>query len=707
MYRIRSIVVALLGVVALAGVSLHAAPYQGHHAVVELVADRSAITPGERFQLGLRFELEPHWHVYWKNPGASGFPPEIDWDLPEGFKIEEMQFPAPERYELGGLVSYAHEGNPLFIVEVRAPEDLVLKEAITLRAKAYWLICKDVCIADEANLSLELALAEFPEPANTELFELARAAQPQSNAALAVFAADREGVLEIELNGVEGLGTDADVYFYALPEGLVDPNAQQRLSEDATRLRIPFAETYDGSIPDPLPGVLSLGGTSYRVEVPARPPEPTGAAAVDAVQGADGVEMGFEDRLLSFGFGGWLVLAFLGGLILNIMPCVLPVLSLKVFSLLKHTGQSRGQALGHGLAYTAGVVLSFIALAAVLLALRAAGELIGWGYQLQSPGFTLGLGVLFFVFGLNLLGVFEIGVGLVGADRTVSQRNDVFGSFGMGILAAVVGAPCMGPLVASVSGLALQVPAVQGLVIFGTMGLGLAAPFLVLAVFPKLVAFLPKPGVWMETFKQFMGFLLMLAVIFIASVIGNSGGVAAMLVMLLVLFLAGMAAWIYGRWAVPVKPAKTRRIASAIALSLLIAGLVYGVGGVRQAYANVSVEVKADGPWATWSPERVELELAAGNPVFVDFTATWCLICQANKIAMRSEETTALFEEHGVISLEADWTLRDPVIAEVLQQYGRAGVPLYLLYAPDGRVVELPQNLTNGIVRNAVEKHLN
>ena len=263
----------------------------------------------------------------------------------------------------------------------------------------------------------------------------------------------------------------------------------------------------------------------------------------------------------------------------------------------------------------------------------------------------------------------------------------------------------MGPLVSSVSGLALQVSAAKGLVVFGTMGLGLASPFLLLAVFPKLVAFLPKPGVWMETFKQFMGFLLMLAVIFIASVIGNSGGVSAIVVMLLVLFLAGLAAWIYGRWAAPVKPARTRRIASVIAAVLRIGSLVFGVGAVGQAYEAATTKIKADGPWATWSPERVEQELEAGNAVFVDFTATWCLICQANKLAMRSEETTALFEANGVVSLEADWTLRDPVIAKVLQDYDRAGVPLYLLYSPDGRVTELPQNLTNGIIRDAVEKH--
>lgn len=708
MHRIQSIFVSLFLLITLSSHVSGAPTYRGNHAQVELLTSRSAIVPGERFQLALRFDLEPHWHLYWKNPGASGFPPEVEWELPEGFEVGPLQFPAPKRYELGGLVSYGHEGEPLFLVDVQAPEELGDAGVIRIKANAYWLICKDVCIADEAVLDLEMPIASTSEAVHSTLFEAARAAQAQVNPQLDLGAGVREGMLEVKLRGLDGLSETSSPYFYPLTEGLIDPNAAQAFSQDEMRLRIPLAATHDGVLPVPFLGVLEYGAESYAVEVnresQASPVETTTEASMDEASAA---ESGFEARLLQFGLGGWVILAFLGGLILNIMPCVLPVLSLKVFSLLKHTGQSRSQALGHGLAYTLGVVASFVALAAVLFALRAAGELIGWGYQLQSPGFTLGLGVLFFVFALNLLGVFEIGVGLVGADSTVAQRNDLFGSFGMGVLAAVVGAPCMGPLVASVSGLALQIPVAQGLAIFAAMGLGLASPFLLLAIFPRLVSFLPKPGVWMETFKQFMGFLLLLAVLFIAAVIGRSGGVTAMMVFLFVLFLAAFAAWIYGRWAAPVKSVRTRRSASVLAALLLATSLLWGIRAVREAYAEASIEEKTDGPWATWSPERVAAERALGNPVFVDFTATWCLICQANKIALRSDSTTQLFEEFGVQTLEADWTLRDPVIAKVLQDYDRAGVPLYLLYDADGRVLELPQNLTNASIRSAVEQHLN
>ena len=680
---------------------LQAVPYKGQHATVELLADVSEIVPGETFHLGLRYELEPHWHVYWKNPGASGLAPEVEWTLPEGFAAGSMAFPAPERFELGGLVSYAHEGSPLFIVPVQAPFDLPAGETVTIRASAFWLICKDVCIADEAVLELTLPVGDGMLPdENAALFAAAQDAQPLADFGLETTVQPGEdGRVEMTIRGLDSVADSDDVYFYADSEGLIDPNAGQILRTAPLRLQLSPDKAYPGELPATIPGVLQVGD-AYFVVGSGAAPQPEAAPSSPPV--AAGTK-GFEQRLLALGPVGWLVVAFIGGFILNVMPCVLPVLSLKVFSLLKHTGQSRGQAVLHGLAYTLGVVASFVALAAVLFALRAAGQWIGWGYQLQSPGFTLGLAVLFFVFGLNLRGVFEIGAGLVGADAKISQRNDLLGSLGMGVLAAVVGAPCMGPMVAAVSGLAIQAPVGLGLLVFGVMGLGLASPFLVLAIFPQLVSKLPKPGLWMETFKQVMGFLLMLAVVFLASVIGSAGGAPAMVQLLLVLFVCALAGWLYGRWGALARPQPTRRKALLVSLFLIGGGFFYGVGQLNQAYAESAGGETTEGPWATWSPQRVEAELAAGRSVFVDFTATWCLICQANKIPLRSAEIEALFAEYDIVSLEADWTLRDPVIARVLEAHGRAGVPLYLLIQPDGTTTQLPQTLTRGVIQSAVQ----
>jgi thiol:disulfide interchange protein DsbD len=318
------------------------------------------------------------------------------------------------------------------------------------------------------------------------------------------------------------------------------------------------------------------------------------------------------------------------------------------------------------------------------------------------------LGLVFFLFGLNLLGVFEIGSGLVGADTKVAGRKDFVGSFGVGVLAAVVGAPCVGPFVGGVSGVALQANTFTGLLIFATLGLGMASPFMFLAIFPKLVAYLPKPGAWMETFKQSMGFLLMAALVFLVYLLGQLAGLGAITTMLVVLLLSSIAAWIYGRWAAPVKSAKSRLIARLATLVLLVACVGWGLRSVDAAYdANIREQttVVAEGePWAPWSTEAVEEAVADGKPVFVDFTASWCLICQVNKkAALRTDATKELFEEAGVVSLSADWTRRDPAITEELEKFGRSGVPLYLLYSPDGEVSVLPQNLTNGIIREAVE----
>lgn len=687
---------------ALFGGVVRAAPVPSTHTTVELISEQDAVVPGERFDLALRFVLEPHWHIYWQNPGASGLATEIEWTLPDGIEAGSIQWPAPERIELGGLVNYGYEGEAVFIVTMQAAGSLEPGQNLAIGAELFFLICKEACLPGEASLDISLPVATEASPsAEASAFEQARGEQPkaQSPWAVAAYVADSEVVLILE-----GERIPDDLYFYAETEGRIDSNAGQIQSypaPDRAELRMAQGATFPGIAPDVVRGVLQSAEGSWQVEAGfGDPPAPVARPAPLSEP------VGFEPWLLSLGLPGFLALAFLGGLILNIMPCVLPVLSLKVFSLLKHAGQTRGDALRHGLAYTAGVVLSFLALAGLLFALRAVGERVGWGFQLQSPGFVVVLTVIFFLFGLNLLGVFELGSRLVGADASVSKRNDLLGSFGMGILAAVVGAPCMGPLVAGVSGLAVQASPGTGLLIFGMMGLGLASPFLVLSVFPRLVGFLPKPGLWMESFKQAMGFLLMAAVVFLLYVSGRLGGVDAMVVLLVVVLTCAVAGWIFGRWGAPVRSRRTQWIARLLALSAIVWALFFGIQQTKLAYAGygqVPITGDTSGQWQAWSPERVEAELAAGNPVFVDFTASWCLICQVNKkVALRTEATEALFAEYGIVALEADWTRYDPRITDALESFGRSGVPLYLLYTPEGGVTLLPQSLTPGIVRDSV-----
>lgn len=681
---------------------LESASVQADHTKVELISEYDAIVPGESFDLAVRFDLDEHWHIYWKNPGASGLATTIDWILPEGIEAGEIQWPAPEQIPLAGLVNYGYEEAATFIVTLQASEWLELGADLKITADLFWLICKEACLPGEAMLDLVLPVAAEAAPtAEADAFAQARDSQAQSTHDWKTAAYVTEDTLVVV---VEGAALPAELSLYVDTEGLVDPSAEQILSfpvPERAELKLMLDAPFFDVQPSAISGVLQSDAEAWQFEAELLDTPPPLIRAV-----ADPAPAGFEQGLLELGLPGFLALAFLGGLILNIMPCVLPVLSLKVFSLLKHAGQTRSDALRHGLAYTAGVVLSFLVLAGALFALRAVGERIGWGFQLQSPGFVVVLTAVFFLFGLNLMGVFELGGRLVGADAKVAKRSDVFGSFGMGVLAAVVGAPCMGPLVAGVSGLAVQANMATGLLIFGMMGLGLASPFLLLSIFPKLVAFLPKPGLWMESFKQGMGFLLMAAVVFLALVAGRQGGVDAIIILLLVILASSVAAWIFGRWAAPSRSKRAQWIAKILAIALIAGSLFYGIRSVKAAYVdygNQETVADASGQWGAWSTERVDELLAEGRPVFVDFTATWCLICQVNKkVALRTDATEALFAEKGIVALEADWTRYDPAITDALESFGRSGVPLYLLYSPDGEVTVLPQSLTNGVVRDAV-----
>ncbi|MEO0508845.1 MAG: protein-disulfide reductase DsbD domain-containing protein [Verrucomicrobiota bacterium] len=700
--RYRTLPFVLLILLSAVG---RAEPVQAVHTTIELLAEQDAIVPGETFHLAVRFEQEPNWHIYWVNPGASGLPPEITWKLPAGFEVGAIQWPIPQLISLEGLVSYGYKDVVSFIVPVKAPAELKPGTVVDIRAEIFYLICNELCLPGDAVVDLALPVGKSSGPSEaTAVFKAGRASQPSSEMPFEVIASRlEEQTLFVEITGQS---LPESLYFFAEAEGMIDPNPAQiyTVEGEVAQLALPMDFLFFEGDRVELEGVLAGPETSWRVSIPPLGTTPdVPAADAKAVQTSGGL----EQRLLDLGLFGWLILAFSGGVILNVMPCVLPVLSLKVFSLLNHGGQSRAQAMAHGIAYTLGVVFSFLILAGVLFALRALGDSIGWGFQLQNPGFVLVLAVVFFLFGLNLMGVFEIGSSLVGADAKVAGRKDLFGSFGVGVLAAVVGAPCVGPFVGGVSGVALQANTFTGLLIFTMLGFGMASPFLVLAAFPKLVAYLPKPGLWMETFKQSMGFLLMAALVFLAYLLGQLAGPAAIVALLALLLVAALAAWIYGRWAAPVKSPRTRGVARLVTLALLVTGIFWGLGSVRVAYNNYGGGPKlvAEGdPWAPWSNEAVEKSLAEGKPVFVDFTASWCLICQVNKkSALHTEATQELFEENGVVSLSADWTRYDPAITEELEKFERSGVPLYLLYSPSGQVSVLPQNLTNGIVREAVK----
>ncbi|MFP4166715.1 MAG: protein-disulfide reductase DsbD family protein [Opitutales bacterium] len=698
---------------------LQATPAESDHASVDLIAEQDAIVPGESFNLAFHFELEEKWHIYWQNPGASGLPPEIDWDLTEGFEAGDIQWPTPDRFTLDGLVNYGYGGAVTLIVPMEAPASLRTGETLRLAADISWIICKDICLPGDASLSIELPVKNSSQAGSkAELFDTTREKLPEDGAPWTLEAYRAEEMIQLRLVADKPDELPEELYFYAADEGIIDPNPEQPLNfvgPETARLALQPAASFPEDGIDNLRGVLQTGSGSWLVDVPLREGAPGDPAATPTKEEPGAPDFvpdmrGLEGFLLDSGIAGWLALAFIGGLILNITPCVLPVLSLKVFALLNHAGQARSQSFFQGLAYTSGVVISFLILAGALFALRALGEQIGWGFQLQNPGFVAVLAILFFLFGLNLLGVYEIGGSLIGADSGAARRKDLLGSFGMGVLATVVGAPCVGPFIGAVGGIAVQATTWHGLLIFGSMGLGLASPFLLLSIFPQGVKWLPKPGPWMETFKQLMGFLLLSAVVFLAFVMGRLGGTDAMLTLLMILLMSGFSAWIYGRWGAPVRATPVRRTGKTIALVLLALTLAFGVRSTAIEAQNQDASSETSdtsGMWKKWSSERAETALEKGRPVFVDFTAAWCLICQANKkSALETDATRQLFEEYNILALRADWTRRDASITKELERFDRSGVPLYVLHTPEGDVSILPQNLNNGIVRDAVENAL-
>lgn len=414
-----------------------------------------------------------------------------------------------------------------------------------------------------------------------------------------------------------------------------------------------------------------------------------------------------EKRFLEMGLLGWLLAAFLGGVILNLMPCVLPLLSIKVFSLIEHAGSDPSKRFIHGLMYSVGVILSFIALAIVLMGLRSLGEEVGWGFQLQDPFFITFLIMLFFLLGLNMLGLFEIGSSLARlSNASISNRSDWLGSFATGILAAVVGAPCVGPFLGGVSGIALQVDMALGILIFAMIGFGMAFPFLILSWVPGLLRFLPKPGAWMVRFRQVMGGVLILSTAFLIWVVKQSvsfDGVFRVFVLLLFILLAG---YLLGRWGrISESKATQRRAKLASLVLILIPGFIVGQQ-LDHLYDEVASKdiVYEDGVWEKWYESSVGATLDSGQGVFIDFTASWCLICQSNKaLVLRKKKTEALFDKYGIRLFVADWTQNDPEITRALESYGRSGVPLYILKTPNGTEQILPQNLNYSLLETAVE----
>jgi thiol:disulfide interchange protein len=672
--------------------------YQGKQLVrAELLADTNAVVPGKPFAVGLLLRMAPGWHTYWKFSGDAGLPTELKWKLPLGWKIGDIQWPIPlKTIDPGDIETYGYENEVLLMQEITPPSKLDDSSA-KLSTEANWLVCEKICIPGSATLQLDLPVASTSQPANTDVFARYRRLVPQNLPGPDVARADWSRVgsdLRLKITS-ENLAKYPAVDFFPLPEQetIVGHPAVQSRNNGEIVFRIPLE-----SAPKDLSSLAGL-------VVFARQPNGDDRAAwqITTAQALSASRPAPARGIFTF-----LLFGFLGGLILNLMPCVLPVISLKIFGFVQQAGQSRQKIFRSGIAFTIGIFAWFIALAVLLIALKGAGRDVTWGgFQFTNPYFVLALSVIVLVFALNLFGVFEISLPQPVTRNllSTSERKDLLGSFFQGVFATVLATPCTAPFLGTALGFAFTQSAAIILAMFIAIAAGMSAPYLLLSAQPAWMRFLPRPGPWMLHVKQFMGFLLLATLLFLLYVVGAQRGLEGAIWASCFLLVISVACWMKGAFVVPTAPAVKRIVVLVLMLLLVIGSGVYFIGDKFQSAKIASLDSQIRGDWQPFTPERLQSELEQGRTVFVDFTAAWCLTCKFNEASvLEAQDVREAFQRHGIVKLKADWTNGDPVITKLLQKFGRPGVPLYVLYpAKNEEPIVFPEVLTKGMILDKLE----
>ncbi len=686
----------------------------------ELVAQApDGVAPGKTVWVGLQLAHQPHWHTYWKNPGDSGLPTQLQWTLPEGVQAGDIAWPTPRRIAIGNLANLGYEGTvllpvPLTITPAFHPS--ALARELDIRLAATWLVCRQECIPQEGNFVLRLPLQGSTALHQAD-FAAAQGSAPQPHRGSARAQVDGQA-LTLRVAGLPAAWQGQALNAYAESPEVLE-TAALPAATDAVRTgaaaqagtqgwqdgvwtaRLPLSGQRSSS-PTTLPVVLALGAQSLQVQADVAGTWPALAARATV---SPALQVALDSNRALQGpatapQGGWLwslAAALLGGLILNLMPCVFPVLAIKVLGFATPGAQASRR--GQGLAYTAGVVLSFMALGALMLGLRAGGEQLGWGFQLQSPAVIATLALLFTLLAMNLAGWLEVGHLLPSGLASLQLRHPLGDAFLSGVLAVAIASPCTAPFMGASLGYAITLPATQALGIFAALGLGLAAPYLAASWLPALGRWMPRPGAWMEHLRHFMAFPMAATVVWLLWVLGHLSGINGTASLLALLLALAMLVWALGL------SGRSRTVFTIISIAAC-ALLVLATGPnifKMEAPGPVTAGSEAGNPWQAWAPGRVQAELATGKPVFVDFTAAWCITCQVNKATtLGHADVLADFATHQVTLLRADWTRRDPAITEALTALGRSGVPVYVLYQNGRAPVVLSEILSVQELRSAL-----
>lgn len=652
----------------------------------QLVTEYISVTPGQTFTVAMRQQIRPHWHTYWKNPGDSGEPTELTWQLPGDWEASEILWPAPERIPYDPLVNFGYSDEVLLLTEITVPETNQPGSQVTLQADAFWLVCDDVCIPEEGALSLTLNIADTPQPsAWKSSLDNAKAELPRALPWSAQFTLNNNK-LAISFPLPEQAQIKEAVYF-PYQGGVIENAAEQAFTTDENKfvLEVPAAFAAQDSGKN---GILVLTETTSGTEVKR-------AYTLEFGEPAPSFNAG-----LDVSWWAALLMALAGGVILNLMPCVFPVLSIKALSLVqltRHQAQhQKREATTHGIYYSTGVILGFLLLAAVLLLVRASGSVAGWGFHLQNPYVVLALIWLFFTIGLNLSGVFEIGGRLMNLGQGLTQGNGHKQSFFTGLLATVVATPCTAPFMGVALGYALVQPAIVTMLVFFALGVGMALPFMLLCAFPAWLKLLPKPGAWMQNLKEFLAFPMYASAIWLLWVLTQQTSATGTFIATVGTLAIALTIWL-GKL-----PSKVWRYGGQLTV---IALLLIFVNRADISSLDATEAGSVDDGWTSYSEENLQHARSQG-PVFVNFTADWCITCKANeKVALSSEKVINLFDEKGVQRIKADWTRRDDVIARAIARYGRSGVPLYLWYSSSE--VEQPEILPQLLSETLLIEKLN